>query len=281
MDQRIHKITFILIGLLLTGFGLSSLLFPAPARAAEDAPEPAVVQVVLEPGRTDTSIDLFLSAYGGTVLSDNTVIAPGTENAVSVRFTEPNGFPFSYKAFVRTEVLQAGVPVDLDLPLLVSVNGGAEKAFSAWSSEGDGVPVSSGSLSAGREGSVDLSWKWAFERGDDAGDVALSALRDLSAVVRVVIITESEAPADETAPSSETGAPETNAPSQAPTDTPSKPSRTNAPSTEAPSRSSGSRNTTPFGVDDSPAGIIVILVLAAVLGIVLIVLYKRRKPRND
>ena len=35
MDQRIHKITFILIGLLLTGFGLSSLLFPAPARAAE------------------------------------------------------------------------------------------------------------------------------------------------------------------------------------------------------------------------------------------------------
>ena len=172
MDQRFRKHACVLIPLLSLVFGLLASLFPLPVGASEAEAEPTVILVVLEPGRTDTPIDLFLNAYGGTVLSDRTVVAPGTENAVSVRFTEPHGVPFSYKAYVKAELLQDGKPSDIELPLSVSVNNGSYKAFSDWFSEGDGVLVSSGSLSAGKQGSVDFSWKWAFERGDDAGDVA-------------------------------------------------------------------------------------------------------------
>ncbi|MBQ4001190.1 MAG: hypothetical protein II601_02295, partial [Lachnospiraceae bacterium] len=145
MDQRFRKHACVLIPLLSLVFGLLASLFPLPAGASEAETEPTVILVVLEPGRTDTPIDLFLNAYGGTVLSDRTVVAPGTENAVSVRFTEPHGVPYSYKAYVKAELLQDGKPSDIELPLSVSVNNGSYKAFSDWFSEGDGVLVSSGS----------------------------------------------------------------------------------------------------------------------------------------
>ena len=276
MDQRFRKHACVLIPLLSLVFGLLASLFPLPVGASEAEAEPTVILVVLEPGRTDTPIDLFLNAYGGTVLSDRTVVAPGTENAVSVRFTEPHGVPYSYKAYVKAELLQDGKPYDIELPLSVSVNNGSYKAFSDWFSEGDGVLVSSGSLSAGKQGSVDFSWKWAFERGDDAGDVALSALQDLSAIVRVTVLTEAELPAEETDPPAETE-PATKAPTEAPT----KPPRTVAPTTPAPTKPPSPGNTTPFGVDDSPVGIIVILILAAATGVALILLYKHRKTRNE
>lgn len=276
MDQRFRKNACMLIPLLTLVLSLVLALFPVPAGAAEAEADPTVILVVLEPGRTDTPIDLFLNAYGGTVLSDRAVIAPGTENAVSVRFTEPHGVPYSYKAYVKAEILQNGAPSDAELPLWVSVNNGSYKAFSDWFSEGDGVLVSSGSLSAGKQGSVDFSWKWAFERGDDAGDVALSALQELSAIVRVTILTEAELPAEETDPPSETE-PATKAPTEAPT----KPPRTVAPTTPAPTKPVSPGNTTPFGVDDSPVGIIVILILAAATGVALILLYKHKKTRNE
>lgn len=278
MDQRFRKTTCILITLLLLLWGLSKAVLPVAVRAAEDHSDPTVILVVLEPGRTDTPIDLFLNAYGGTVLSDDTVIAPGTENTISVRFTEPNGVPFSYKAYVRTEIFEDGRPSEADLPLVVSVNGGEHMAFSDWFSEGDGILVSSGSLSAGKQGSVDLSWKWDFERGDDAGDVALSELKDLSAIVRVIVVTEAEIPPEESETPPESKAPETEPPTNAPT----KPSPTNAPSTAAPTKSpSGPRNNTPFGVEDSPLGVIVILSLAAVAGIALILIRRHKKTRNE
>ena len=292
MDQHFRKHSCILITFLLLVLSLSAALFPLGALAASEEPEPTVILVVLEPGRTDTPIDLFLNAYGGTVLSDRTVIAPGTENAISVRFTEPHGVPFSYKAYVKAEVLQGGEPADLDLPLTVSVNGGEPTAFSSWFSDGDGILVSSGSLSAGKQGSVDFSWKWVFERGDDAGDVALSELKDLSAIVRVIVITEAEMPAETTEPDTTeaTRPPESTEATLAPVttvpDATRPPATTAAPKTptKAPSRttpSSGSRTDTPFGVDDSPLGIIVILSLALVAGVLLIILYKHRKTRNE
>ncbi len=289
---------FMLACLLLCAAALPGL-HALPSRAESAKEEPTVILVVLEPRRTDTPIDLFLNAYGGTVLSERTVIAPGTENAVSVRFTEPNGVAFSYKAYVKAEVLKGGEVSDTELPLTLSANGGAYKAFSDWFSEGDGILVSSGSLSAGKQGSVDFSWRWEFERGDDAGDVALSAFSDLSAIVRVVVITEAEAP-QETTEAETTEAPTempteaptdtpTEAPTDAPTDAPTKtptesPTKapTKAPSTTAPTKPPGNPGgTTPFGVEDSPAGIIVILILAAATGIVLIILHRRKRTRNE
>ena len=278
MDQRFRKTTCVLITFFLLLWGLAKAFFPVPVQAAEDRTDPTVIQVDLEPGRTDTPIDLFLNAYGGTVLSDDTVIAPGTENTVSVRFTEPNGMPFSYKAYVKTELFEDGKPSDTSLPLVVSVNGGEHMAFSGWFSDGDGILVSSGSLSAGKQAAVDITWKWDFERGDDAREVALSELKNFSATVRVVVVTEAEAPPEETGESTESEAPETESPTNAPT----KPSPTDAPSTAAPTKPpSGPRNNTPFGVDDSPLGVIVILSLAAVTGIALILIRRHRKTRNE
>ena len=69
---------------------LSFSLRPLFSLARESREAPPVILVTLEPGKTDTAIDLFLNSYDGTVLSEQNVIAPGTENSVCVRFTEPH-----------------------------------------------------------------------------------------------------------------------------------------------------------------------------------------------
>ena len=281
-------------------------------RAAEDPEvhnDPPVILVVLEPGRTDTPIDLFLNAYGGTVLSERSVIAPGTENAVSVRFSEPHGVPFSYKVYLKTEVLRNGAPEETELPLMVRAEGGEYRPFSDWAAGDDGLLVKQASLPAGKQGSLLFSWKWDFERGDDAGDVALSTLQDLSAIVRIIVITEAEepvtgeptteAPTEESTteapterpteePTTETPTerpteePTTEAPTEKPTVAPTKPPRTDAPTTEAPTKPPKKPvDPKPFGVDDSPVGIIVVLVLAAAAGVLLIILYKKNRSRNE
>ena len=279
----------------------------APAKAMDESQkggDPTVILVVLQPGRNDTPIDLFLNAYGGTVLSERTVIAPGTENAVSVRFSEPNGVPFSYKVYLKTEVLRGGEPSDVGLPLMILAEGGEYRPFSDWASEDEGLLIKQGSLSAGKQGSLDFSWKWDFERGDDAGDVALSTLSDLSAIVRVIVITEAEEPAPpETTEEPTTEAPTTEeattteepteATTEAPTDPPTekpteppttattKPPKTSEPTTPAPTRQPGKPDEPkPFGVDDSPVGIIVILILAAVAGVLLIIIAKKNKKKG-
>ena len=267
--------------------------------AAEDPEvhnDPPVILVVLEPGRTDTPIDLFLNAYGGTVLSERTVIAPGTENAVSVRFSEPHGVPFSYKVYLKTEVLRNGAPEETELPLMVRAEDGEYRPFSDWAAGGDGLLVKQASLPAGKQGSLLFSWKWDFERGDDAGDVALSTLQDLSAIVRIVVLTEAEEPvtgeptteAPTEEPTTEaptekpTEEPTTDAPTEKPTVAPTKPPRTDAPTTEAPTKPPKKPvDPKPFGVDDSPVGIIVVLVLAAAAGVLLIILYKKNRSRNE
>ena len=307
---------------------LTAWLRPEAAESASNAPEPTIILVVLEPGRTDTTIDLFLNAYGGTVLSGNNVIAPGTENAVSVRFAEPNGVPFSYKAYLKTEVLRDGTPSDTELPLMISAEGGEYRPFSDWRAGEEGPPISAGSLTAGKQGSLDFSWKWDFERGDDEGDVELSFLSDLSAIVKVIVITEAEEPATEaptteppateeptteaptteeptteapttepstteeptTVPSSEepttekpteppdTSAPSTNPPTEAPTTMVPTTAPAKAPTTKAAPDPGGQK---PLGVDDSPVGIIVLLVIIGVAGVLLIVLHKHKKTRNE
>ena len=263
--------------------------------AAEDPEahnDPPVILVVLEPGRTDTPIDLFLNAYGGTVLSERTVIAPGTENAVSVRFSEPHGVPFSYKVYLKTEVLRNGAPEERELPLMVRAEDGEYRPFSDWAAGGDGLLVKQASLPAGKQGSLLFSWKWDFERGDDAGDVALSTLQDLSAIVRIVVITEAEEPVTgEPTTEAPTEEPTTDAPTEKPTEepttemptvAPTKPPRTDAPTTEAPTKPPKKPvDPKPFGVDDSPVGIIVVLVLAAAAGVLLIILYKKNRSRNE
>ena len=271
-------------------------------RAAEDPEvhnDPPVILVVLEPGRTDTPIDLFLNAYGGTVLSERTVIAPGTENAVSVRFSEPHGVPFSYKVYLKTEVLRNGAPEETELPLMVRAEDGEYRPFSDWAAGGDGLLVKQASLPAGKQGSLLFSWKWDFERGDDAGDVALSTLQDLSAIVRIIVLTEAEEPVTEEpteepttemptekpteestteAPTEKpTEEPTTEAPTERPTVAPTKPPTTEAP-TKPPKKPVDPK---PFGVDDSPVGIIVVLVLAAAAGVLLIIFYKKNRSRNE
>ena len=192
---------------------------------------------------------------------------------------------------------------------MVRAEDGEYRPFSDWAAGGDGLLVKQASLPAGKQGSLLFSWKWDFERGDDAGDVALSTLQDLSAIVRIIVITEAEEPVTEEptteapteestteAPTEEpteeptteaptekpTEEPTTEAPTERPTVAPTKPPRTDAPTTEAPTKPPKKPvDPKPFGVDDSPVGIIVVLVLAAAAGVLLIILYKKNRSRNE
>lgn len=251
---------------------LSFSLRPLFSLARESREAPPVILVTLEPGKTDTAIDLFLNSYDGTVLSEQNVIAPGTENSVCVRFTEPHGTAFSYRACLKAEVLQNGTPSETRLPLLLAFENDPYQSFADWYAEGDGIQVCSGSLGAGEDGMLRFSWKWDFERGADPEDTALAALEGLSAIVHVIVITEADEPTKAT--ETETASKET------------EPSKTAAPpkTTAAPRRTTPSdtpRNNTPFGVDDSPLGIIVILGVAAAAGVLLIIFHKHSKTRNE
>jgi len=141
---------------------------------------------------TETQVDLFRAAYGGSVLSENgrdKLLAPGTGYDYEFSLLNNGGIPLKYTVTLEVEPFGAGGE---DIPLRWRLLGEDGEPLGTWKEYGSPEStLQQASLAVGERCAYTLQWSWAFERGDDEEDTALgneAAFGDdlgLTATIRV------------------------------------------------------------------------------------------------
>lgn len=149
--------------------------------------------------KTETAIELFQAEYRNadgavTVKSadGSHVIAPGTEGSYTFSLKNTSNASAEYQIWVEAELSSnmTGIPLQIrmgsDRGWLLGEKDAWEQAKSL-----DGVTTEE-TIDAGRTAEYTIYWKWPFEQGDDAADIALgdaAVNQEMSYVVTIHTLT--------------------------------------------------------------------------------------------